>query len=91
MVGKDAVVEDSILFFDSAIGEKSQIRRVIADVDSSVGPGSVVGGGPEALTIVGRGAEIPDTVRIDGGVTVYPNLKRGSFFKYHYEEGEVIQ
>lgn len=91
VVGKDAVVEDSILFFDSAIGEKSQIRRVIADVDSSVGPGSVVGGGTEALTIVGRGAEIPDTVRIDGGVTVYPNLKRGSFFKYHYEEGEVIQ
>lgn len=90
-VEKGAVVEDSILFFDSTVKAGARAKRTIADSACTIGAHADVGGPGDKLTVIGMGTDVPENVRIAGGVTVHPKLKPGAFTKPRYKAGEVIQ
>ena len=91
-VEKGALVEDSILFFDSRVGKEAKVTRTITDMEVAIGPRSETGGPePEALTIIGLKTMIPEGVRISHGSTVYPNLTGRHFARTEYGPGEVIK
>ncbi|OPY64896.1 MAG: Glucose-1-phosphate adenylyltransferase [Syntrophorhabdus sp. PtaU1.Bin002] len=90
-IAEDAVVEDSILFFDNTIGPGVRISRTICDVEVHIASKAEIGRPQGGLTVVGRGTSIPSGIKIGAGVTVYPNLVSSSFTKGRYDEGEVIQ
>ncbi len=77
-VGRDAVVKDSILFFDDVVGEGAMLNKVISDVDVIFGDGCKIGdpggsAGKEPL-VVGWSNEIPAGRSIGSGSTLYPHL-----------------
>jgi glucose-1-phosphate adenylyltransferase len=90
-VEEGAVVEDSILFFDTVIKREAHVARSIADIDVSVGPGAKVGerGGP--LSVIGTGSSIPEDVRIRAGVSVHPNVEESRFTRTEYRTGETVR
>ena len=91
-VEEGATVEDSILFFDGVVRSGAKVKNTIADFRVSVGKGASVGGeGPGNLTLIGLGTKVPWDVRIEGGVTVYPNLTRRNFTRTEYKTGEVVK
>ncbi len=90
-VAKNAVVEDSILFFDSKVGEGSKICRTIADVDTSLGRKTEIGDPAGDLSIIGRGTTVPDAIRITGGVSVFPNLNEEAFERNLYTKGDIVE
>src|SRR5512141_515861 len=82
-VGMGAVVRDSIVMFDSVIGSRAVIDRAILDKEVVVGPGAIVGEGPDdtpnrqepgrlntGITVVGKQAVIPRGARIGRNVRI---------------------
>ncbi len=90
-VEEGAVVEDSILFFDSAVLSGAEIRRTIADTGCVISERADIGDAGDDLAVIGMRTVIPEGVRIRGGVTVHPKLKADSFSKKEYLRGEVVQ
>jgi len=93
-VGKGAVVENSVLFFDNVIGCNCRLNKVVADVNSTYGEGTVIGpepGGPlPKVSVIGWNNQIPDQTIIEEGATIYPNLKNGAWLR-HVKAGEVLR
>ncbi len=90
-VAKNALVKDSILFFDSTVGEGSTVCRTIADEDVNLGTGTEIGDVAGELSIIGRGTTVPDEIRITGGVSVFPNLNNEAFEKNLYTQGDIVE
>jgi len=90
-IEKNATVTDSILFFDTIVGEGSVVYRTIADVDTNLGSGAEVGGPQGELSIIGRGTRIPPGIRIEGGVSVFPNLNEESFSESVHKKGDIVE
>ena len=87
-----AVVEDSILFFDTKIGRNARIMRTIADDEVRTGRNTSVGGAHDnKLCIIGRGTDIPEDISIPSGATVFPNLGPEHFTGGRYKPGDIIQ
>lgn len=93
-VKKGAVVDNSVIFFNNDIGEKSRLNKVVADVNGSFGNNVTIG--PEAgssdkeVTVIGWNNHVPDQTRIEKGAIIYPNVNIGqwpSTVKY----GEVLR
>jgi glucose-1-phosphate adenylyltransferase len=91
-VERGAVVRDSIVMFDTVVGEGATVDRAILDKDCVVGTGSRVGDGedlrpnrqePERLfagiTLVGKGARIPAGVVIGRNCRIDPNVVEEDF------------
>ena len=91
-VERGAVVRDSIVMFDTVVGEGATVDRAILDKDCVVGRGSRVGDGedlrpnrqePERLfagiTLVGKGARIPAGVVIGRNCRIDPNVVEDDF------------
>jgi glucose-1-phosphate adenylyltransferase len=91
VVEEGAVVEDSILFFDTAIGKGAHVARTIADMGVRIGPRAKVGSRGGELSVVGTNSSIPEGVTIGPGVTVYPNVKSGCFTRTEYRTGEIVK
>ena len=78
-VGKGAVIENSVLFFNNKIGAGCRFNKVITDVNSTFGDNVSIGaeagasGGP--VTVVGWDNHVPTGVSIGEGATIYPHLK----------------
>lgn len=92
-VDEGALVQNSILFFDTTVEKNVKISNTISDVEVVFKQGAEVGGkGPmENLTVIGRGAFIPEGVKIAQGVMVYPNLTDKNFTKNEYLPGDIIK
>lgn len=90
-VGKNSEVKDSILLFDSTVGEGSVVCRTIADVDTHLGKKTEVGEMEGKLSIIGRGTRLPHEIKIGGGVSVFPNLDEKAFTKRVYTQGDIVE
>ncbi|HSO30566.1 MAG TPA: sugar phosphate nucleotidyltransferase [Candidatus Sulfomarinibacteraceae bacterium] len=93
-VGVGAVVRDSIVMFDSVIGSRAVIDRSILDKEVVVGPGAIVGEGPDdtpnraepgrlntGITVVGKQSVIPRGARIGRNVRIGGNVRASDFTK----------
>jgi glucose-1-phosphate adenylyltransferase len=90
-VEKGAIVEDSILFFDSTVRANARVTRTIVDSSSTVSEHADIGDPGHTLTVIGMDTVVPENIRIAGGVMVHPKLKAGVFTKTRYAAGEVVQ
>jgi glucose-1-phosphate adenylyltransferase len=62
-VGPGATVRDSVILNRTTIGAGAWVERAVLDKDVRIGPGARVGDGgddPSTITVVGKGAEIPE-------------------------------
>jgi glucose-1-phosphate adenylyltransferase len=66
VVEKGAVVEQSILLPGAVVRSGAELRRAVVDDGVVVGSGASVGG-PESVTVLGVGGEIPQGARVAAG------------------------
>jgi len=90
-VEEGAVVEDSILFFDTVVKKEARVARTITDIEVTLGPKAVIGDREGELTVIGMGSSVPENVGIQPGVTVYPNVEASHFTRKEYRTGEIIK
>lgn len=93
-VGKNSVVEDSVLFFNNKIGRNCRLSKVVADVNTVYGDGVIIGAelGRQArkVSVVGWNNRVPGQVVINEGATIWPELKPSGWKKV-VESGEVLK
>ena len=77
-VKKDAVVKNSVLFFNNIVGKKSCLEKVISDVNVTIGDEVTIGQpGPveeKKVTLLGWNNYFPDNLEIGSNCTIYPQL-----------------
>ncbi|HEY8846373.1 MAG TPA: sugar phosphate nucleotidyltransferase, partial [Candidatus Limnocylindrales bacterium] len=100
-----AVVRDSIVMFDSVIRSGAVVDRAILDKEVVVGPGAIVGDGPDfdtpnkqepgrlnsGITVVGKRAIIPRGVRIGRNVKIAGDVKANDFASRMVKSGASIE
>jgi glucose-1-phosphate adenylyltransferase len=102
-VGPGAVVRDSIVMFDSEIGEGAVIDRAILDKECVVGAHARVGEGgvlrpnrsePErlfsGLTLVGKKARVPARTRIGRNCRIDPYVTESDFPRRRVASGDTV-
>ena len=98
-----AVVRDSIIMFDTVIRQGAIIDRAILDKEVVVGPGAVIGEGPDGppnrqepgrlntgITVVGKRAIIPRGQRIGRNVKVEGDVRAADFPSRNIRSGESV-
>ncbi len=91
-VSPGAVVKNSIVMNDTWIGPGALMDKAVVDKDVMIGPGSVVGKGdmsvaneemPDRLssgiTVIGKGAFVPEGARVGRNVLINSGLDESSF------------
>ena len=100
-----AVVRDSIVMFDSVIRSGAVVDRAILDKEVVVGPGAIVGDGPDfdtpnkqepgrlntGITVVGKRSIIPRGVRIGRNVKIAGDVKATDFAGRIVKTGASIE
>jgi glucose-1-phosphate adenylyltransferase len=100
-----AVVRDSIVMFDSIIRSGAVVDRAILDKEVVVGPGAIVGDGPDfdtpnkqepgrlntGITVVGKRANIPRGARIGRNVKIAGDVKTTDFATRVVKSGASIE
>jgi glucose-1-phosphate adenylyltransferase len=100
-----AVVRDSIVMFDSVIRTSAVVDRAILDKEVVVGPGAIVGDGPDfdtpnkqepsrlntGITVVGKRAIIPRGTRIGRNVKIAGDVKANDFPSRMVKSGASIE
>jgi glucose-1-phosphate adenylyltransferase len=90
-VDEGAVVEDSILFFDTVVGRQSYVTRTIADNETHIGHDATIGEKNGKLAVIGMKSSLPDSIRIQPGVAVYPQVTESRFTRGEYKTGEIVR
>jgi glucose-1-phosphate adenylyltransferase len=99
-----AVVRDSIVMFDSVIRSGAVVDRSILDKEVVVGPGAIVGDGPDfdtpnrqeptrlntGITVIGKRATIPRGARIGRNVKIAGDVKATDFASRVVKSGASI-
>jgi glucose-1-phosphate adenylyltransferase len=100
-----AVVRDSIVMFDSVIRSGAVVDRSILDKEVVVGPGAIVGDGPDldtpnkqepgrlntGITVVGKRANIPRGARIGRNVKIAGDVKSTDFATRVVKSGTSVE
>jgi glucose-1-phosphate adenylyltransferase len=100
-----AVVRDSIVMFDSVIRSGAVVDRAILDKEVVIGPGAIVGDGPDfdtpnkqepgrlntGITVVGKRAVVPRGVRIGRNVKIAGDVKANDFPSRTVKSGSSIE
>jgi glucose-1-phosphate adenylyltransferase len=100
-----AVVRDSIVMFDSVIRSGAVVDRSILDKEVVIGPGAIVGDGPDfdtpnkqepgrlntGITVVGKRAVIPRATRIGRNVKIASDAKTTDFTTRVVKSGSSIE
>ncbi len=102
-VAKNALVKNSIIMSDSLIGQDSVIDHSILDKEVVAGAGCHIGFGddfqpnrkePEMLstgmTVVGKGAKIPEGIKIGRNCAIAGNVVENDFRRPDVQSGETI-
>jgi len=104
-VDMGAVVRDSIIMFDGVIRSGAVVDRAILDKEVVVGPGAIVGDGPDfdrpnkkepnrlntGITVVGKRAVIPRSARIGRNVKVASDVRSSDFVTRVVRTGESVE
>lgn len=102
LIGRGAVVCDSVIMHRCRIEEGAIVDRAILDKDVRVGKGARVGCGdvvpnrlhPETLstgvTVAGKGSSIPAGLRIGRSCIVYPDMRESDFPHSEIPSGAVV-
>src|SRR6188472_104321 len=99
-----AVIRDSIVMFDSVIRSGAVVDRSILDKEVIVGPGAIVGDGPDfdtpnrqeptrlntGITVIGKRAMIPRGARIGRNVKVAGDVKSTDFASRVVKSGASV-
>jgi glucose-1-phosphate adenylyltransferase len=99
-----AVVRDSIVMFDSVVRSGAVVDRSILDKEVVVGPGAIVGDGPDfdtpnkqepgrlntGITVVGKRAVIPRATRIGRNVKIASDVKTTDFATRVIKSGSSV-
>jgi glucose-1-phosphate adenylyltransferase len=99
-----AVVRDSIVMFDSVIRAGAVIDRAILDKEVTVGPGAIVGDGPDltpnrlepgrlnsGITVVGKQSVIPRGVRLGRNVKIGGEVRATDFQRRVVPSGGTVE
>jgi len=91
-VGAGAEINGSILMFNTQVGEKARLERVISDVETTIGRGVEIGieGEPvpnresphllsSGITLIGRSCDIPSGIRVGKNCIIKPDLSYSKF------------
>jgi glucose-1-phosphate adenylyltransferase len=93
-VKKGAVVRNSVLFFNNAVGENAVLDKVVSDVNTVFGEQVRVGADGPVLerraTVVGWNNHVPAGAVIGSDCTIYPELTPEKFDHQVYN-GEIIR
>lgn len=101
-VGRESVIEDSIVMHDTRVLPGARLHRAIVDKQVRIGEGAEVGlgeGGPHkeyprdlgsGLTLVGKGAEIPAGARIGRNSLVDVGVREADFPRDRIPAGSSI-
>ena len=103
-VAKGAVVRDSILFHDCAVGEDAVVDLAILDKRVMVGAGAVVGSGADkdtsnkafpkhlytGITLVGKDAVVPQNAIIGRNCIISPLTREEDYQELELKTGESI-
>jgi glucose-1-phosphate adenylyltransferase len=92
IVSPGAIVKDSVIMNDTWIGPGAYVERAVIDKHVTVGPGAKIGVGdptianeqmPDRLntgiTVIGKGADIPDGAQIGCNVLINSDRKESDF------------
>ncbi len=91
VVEEGAVVEDSILFFDTKVGRQARVARTITDIGVDIGRSATVGGPGGKLSVIGMESSLPEEIVVHDGVTIYPNVASDRFTRREYGSGEIVK
>lgn len=88
-----AVVKDSVLFFNNEVGAEARLQKVVCDVNTIIGAGSLIGcqdtSCQRKATVIGWNNHIPAETVIGADCTIYPHLNPERFGRA-IEDGETI-
>jgi glucose-1-phosphate adenylyltransferase len=95
-IGKGAVVENSVLFFNNHVGANCRFNKVVSDVNSVFGEGVCIGPDvgelAELLTLIGWNNHVPDQMCIGEGAIIDPNIPSEQWQQVKsVEAGEVLK
>jgi glucose-1-phosphate adenylyltransferase len=94
IVGKNSVVEDSVLFFNNVIGRNCRLSKVVADVNTVYEDGVIIGAeaGRKAqeVSVIGWNNRVPEQTIIGEGATIWPELSQKNW-KRIVLAGEVLK
>ncbi len=93
-IKKDAVVKDSVLFFNNIVGKNSRLEKVISDVNVTIGDAVKIGEpGPvteKEVTLLGWNNYFPNQLEIGSDCTIYPQISPDKF-PTKINNGEVVR
>jgi glucose-1-phosphate adenylyltransferase len=102
-VEKGAVVEDSILFFDTIIKSGAMVKSTITDNGVKIGEKARIGGGTHVianrsfphllssgLTVIGRNTHLPSRIQVGANCIIYPFLDENAFYSSQIPSGATI-
>ena len=102
-VAKNALVKHSVIMNDTVIGRDSVIDYSILDKEVVVGDGAHVGFGDDfqvnrkeplilntGITVVGKGAKLPEGVKIGRNCAIFGNVTEDNFPSLEVPSGETI-
>jgi len=91
-VDEGAVVEDSILFYDTFVESGAKVKKVITDKQVHIGEKASIGDGSHTapnqsfpyllssgLTVIGRNTHLPPEIRVGANCILYPFLEEKDF------------
>jgi glucose-1-phosphate adenylyltransferase len=103
LVEEGAIVRDSIVLFDAAIGAGAVVDRTVIDKEVVIGPSAYVGFGDDltpnqtepgrlntGITIVGKRAQVPYGVRIGRNCRIDPDVDPGDFTLADLPSGSTV-
>ncbi len=98
-----AVVEDSILFFDTVVESGAKVIKTLTDIGVRIGEDARIGdrgkvianrASPQllfsGLTVIGRKTSLPSRIRVGGNCILYPFLEENSFESMEIPSGATV-
>jgi glucose-1-phosphate adenylyltransferase len=103
LVEEGAIVRDSIVLFDAAIGAGAVVDRTVIDKEVVIGPSAYVGFGDDVtpnqtepgrlntgITLVGKRAQVPYGVRIGRNCRIDPDVEPTDFTLADLPSGSTV-
>jgi glucose-1-phosphate adenylyltransferase len=103
-VARDAVIKNSILFFDTVIEAGAKLDKTITDFDVNIGNSCVIGFKNNSvpnrefpkllnsgITLVGKAVQIPPHTQVGKNCIIAPAMQENDFQRKVYESGLTIR
>ena len=104
IVEEGAIVRDSVIMTDTVIGKNAVVDRAIVDKEVLIGSGAVIGDGDDTtpnksepqrlhsgVTIIGKGAKLPDGIKVGRNCKISPDVQVKDFKGKDLASGESLE